>query len=171
MYQLLPRRLKLSYLCQRWMTQKPAVGVAAVVLNKASANRKNPAILMIQRGKEPKKGEWSFPGGRLELGETMAHCAQREVFEETNVPVDVKDKIVTAIDVITRGSDGKVEYHFVVVDLLAFGADVTPIAGDDAMAVQWIPMSEVTATVPCHDGIREALNKLELMLPTLVWPE
>jgi len=115
-------------------------------------------------------GQWSFPGGRLELGETLADCARREVLEETQVDIDVRDQVVTAIDVITRNAHGAIDYHYVVVDLLAFGANVEPSAGDDALAVQWIRMKDVTTAVPCHDGIQDALHKLEAQLETVVWP-
>eukprot|EP00730_Choanoeca_flexa_P000380 TRINITY_DN10176_c0_g1_i2.p2 TRINITY_DN10176_c0_g1~~TRINITY_DN10176_c0_g1_i2.p2 ORF type:complete len:190 (+),score=22.53 TRINITY_DN10176_c0_g1_i2:169-738(+) len=152
--------------------QKPAVGVAAVVLRKSSADRLNPEVLMIQRGKEPKKGYWSFPGGRLELGETMAQCAKRELKEETCLDVSVQDHVVTVIDVITYENEDAskaLDYHYVVVDLLAFG-DGTPKASDDVLDARWIAMSDVTATVPCHDGIEDAIAKLRVQLPALSWP-
>eukprot|EP00959_Pyramimonas_sp_CCMP1952_P423652 8874283-Pyramimonas_sp.AAC.1 len=66
--------------------QVPRIGVGVVVL-RTNKETNNAEVLLIQRGKEPDKGKWTFPGGGLELGETIAECAEREVLEETGLVI------------------------------------------------------------------------------------
>ncbi len=84
------------------------MGVAAVVLRDEN-------ILLIRRGREPLLGAWSLPGGALELGETTSEGIVREVFEETGVrarPIE----IVVTLDRIVRDEDGRVRFHYVLVE-------------------------------------------------------
>ena len=74
-------------------------------------------MLLVKRGREPLKGEWSLPGGAVEVGESLETAVAREVFEETDLHVEV-GPVIEVLDRIQRGSDGRVEYHFVIVDYL-----------------------------------------------------
>ena len=93
-------------------------------------------VLLIQRGTAPRKGEWSIPGGRIEVGETEAQAALRELGEETNVSANLLTKI-TALDADFEG------YHYRLHDYLARWTSGTPKAGDDADKARFIPLSEI----------------------------
>ena len=86
----------------------PVVGVGAVVVRDGRA-------LIIRRAHEPRKGEWSLPGGLLNLGESLASAAQREIREETGLEVEI-GPIVETFDRVHRDAEGRIRYHFVIVD-------------------------------------------------------
>ena len=72
-------------------------------------------VLLVQRGQEPLKGEWSLPGGAVELGETLEEALVREVREETSLDVAV-GPVVEVFDSIRRDARGRAEYHYVIID-------------------------------------------------------
>eukprot|EP00055_Hartaetosiga_balthica_P005137 m.617 g.617 ORF g.617 m.617 type:complete len:260 (-) comp433_c0_seq1:223-1002(-) len=85
---------------QTLLTPTPQIGVACCVFDIDSICSKEPHILLIQRGTAPAKGKWSFPGGRLQVGETLAECARREVLEETGVKIHHLGGVFTLLDAI-----------------------------------------------------------------------
>src|SRR5438552_13789207 len=89
---------------------RPIVGVGAVVLD-------GDRVLLVKRAHEPLKGEWSLPGGAVEVGETLEAAVAREVREETCLEVEV-GPLVEVVNRIVRDPGGRVEYHFVIVDYL-----------------------------------------------------
>jgi ADP-ribose pyrophosphatase YjhB (NUDIX family) len=104
-------------------------------------------VLLVKRGHEPLKGEWSLPGGAVELGEALETAVAREVREEAGLVVDV-GPVVEVVDRIHRDADGRVEYHYVVVDYLcrlSGAAGVSATAGSDADDVQWAPVEDLGA--------------------------
>ncbi|MFT4112131.1 NUDIX hydrolase [Silvibacterium sp.] len=109
--------------------QAPIVGVGAVVLD-------GDRVLLIRRAKEPMKGQWSLPGGALEVGETLAQGAQREAREETGLEVEPL-VVVEVLDRISHDAAGQVQYHYVLVDFLCrvTGGELKP--GSDAAEVRW----------------------------------
>jgi 8-oxo-dGTP diphosphatase len=107
----------------------PRVGVGVIILD-------GPHVLLIRRGKPPRLGEWSLPGGRLELGETLRACAAREVLEETGLSVFVRD-LVDAVDLIDVAADGQIERQFALIDYWADVVSGSVQAGDDAADAQW----------------------------------
>lgn len=111
---------------RRYPTQ-PVVGVGAVVFV-------GDQIVLVKRAREPLQGQWSLPGGRLELGETMREGVAREVHEETGLSVTV-GPLVEVIDRIVRDDDGRIAFHYVLVDFLCRSDDGSPIAGSDASEV------------------------------------
>jgi ADP-ribose pyrophosphatase YjhB (NUDIX family) len=109
------------------------IGAGAVVI---AENR----VLLIRRGRPPLEGEWSLPGGRLELGESVEHAVVREVREETGLDVEPL-QLLGVYDLIDRDDEGAVRYHYVLVDWIC-----RPMAGqiesalcavDDATDVCW----------------------------------
>ncbi|HEX3438189.1 MAG TPA: NUDIX domain-containing protein, partial [Pseudacidobacterium sp.] len=92
---------------RREYPKAPIVGVGAIILQENK-------VLLIQRGKEPLKGEWSIPGGALELGETLRQGIQREVREETGLEVEPV-QIVEVLDRIAHDDRGAVRFHYVLV--------------------------------------------------------
>jgi 8-oxo-dGTP diphosphatase len=115
---------------------RPVVGVGAVIVQDGKA-------LIVKRAHEPRKGEWSLPGGRVELGETLVDATKREIKEETGLDVNV-GPIVEVFDRVHR-LDDRVRYHFVIVDYLCTPCGGTLIAGDDAESVAWVGANELEA--------------------------
>lgn len=97
-------------------------------------------VLLIRRGKEPRKGEWSIPGGRMELGETTAAAALRELREETGVEAE----LLSLLDVIDHISD---HGHAVLIDFAARWRGGEPVAGDDAAEACFVDIEEACARV------------------------
>lgn len=96
----------------------------------------------MRRGRAPSRGLWAVPGGAVEEGETLAAAAEREVREETGVIVKARHP-VHAFDVISRRTNGDIEHHYVVVDLLADYVSGEPAAGDDATEAAWVGVHEL----------------------------
>ena len=114
---------------------QPVVGVGAVVVRGGRA-------LIIKRGHEPRKGEWSLPGGRVDLGESLSDAARREVKEETGLDVH-PEAIIETFDRVHRDPDGRIRFHFVIVDFVCESHDGDPVAGSDAEAVAWVTAGEL----------------------------
>ena len=113
------------------------MGVGAVVFD---AGR----VLLVKRGHEPLKGEWSLPGGAVELGETLKSAVAREVMEETGLAVDV-GPLIDVVDRIQSGVDGRIEYHYVIVDYLCRVRGGRLLHGSDAEAACWVEIHELPA--------------------------
>ena len=114
---------------------KPLVGVGGVVIVEGRA-------VLIRRGSEPRKGEWSIPGGKLELGETLAEGVRREVLEETGLQVEVGE-LIEAFERVYRDAEGRVRFHFVILDYLCCCASpATALAGGDALDVALVNEGE-----------------------------
>ena len=88
--------------------ERPIVAVGAVILD-------GDRVLLVQRGQEPLKGEWSLPGGAVETGETLDAALVREVREETCLEV-VVGPVVEVLDSIRRDAEGRAEYHYIIID-------------------------------------------------------
>src|SRR5205809_2114809 len=110
--------------------ERPIVAVGAVILD-------GDRVLLVKRGQEPLKGEWSLPGGAIEIGETLEAAVVREVREETCLDVEV-GPLVDVVNRITRDAEGRVDYHFVVVDYLCRPLGGTLACASDAAAAEWV---------------------------------
>ena len=119
----------------RLFPTRPIVGVGAVVAD-------GPRVLLVKRGQAPLKGEWSLPGGAVEVGETLAAAVQREVFEETGLVVAV-GPIVEVLDRIHADANGRVEYHYVLIDYLCtvVGGQLHPES--DADDARWATRADL----------------------------
>ena len=94
-------------------------------------------LLLVRRGREPGRGAWSIPGGRVDRGETLGRAVERELAEETGL----RGRCLTLLGWAERLSP---DHHFVILDFLVeVGAAVPPVAGDDADEVAWVPLAEV----------------------------
>ena len=116
---------------RREYPEAPIVGVGAVVIDGTS-------VLLVRRGNEPLKGEWSLPGGALEVGETLQQGVVREVLEETGLTVTPAG-VVEILDRIVRDEEsGRVRYHYVLIDFVCRVTGGSPLVGSDADEVQWV---------------------------------
>jgi len=120
--------------------EKPIVGIGGVVIEDGRA-------LLIRRGNEPLLGQWSIPGGTLELGETLAEGTARELIEETGLEVKVGE-MIEVFERINFGSGAdkswttmeersRPRFHFVIVDFLCERISGAPVAGGDVIDVAW----------------------------------
>ncbi len=109
---------------------RPFASVGAVIVDDGR-------VLLVQRGQPPLKGQWSLPGGAVEVGETLSAALQREVFEETGLVVDV-GPLVEVLDRIHMDGSARVEYHYVLIDYLCFvvGGQLRPQS--DAADARWV---------------------------------
>jgi 8-oxo-dGTP diphosphatase len=111
------------------------VGVGAVVVRDGRA-------LIIKRAHEPRKGEWSLPGGLLELGESLQDAARREIKEETSLDVEV-GPVIETFDRVHRDDQGRIRYHFVIVDFVCWPNSGEAMPGSDAEGVAWVTPDEI----------------------------
>jgi len=114
---------------------RPIVGVGAVIVERGRA-------LLVRRGTEPLKGEWSIPGGVVELGETLREAAAREAKEETGLEVEAGE-VLEVVDRIMRDPESRVQYHYVLVDFLCRRLSGETQAGADASELRWITAREL----------------------------
>ena len=153
----------------------PIAGVGAVIVRDGRDGQKQ--VLLIRRAQEPYKGEWSPPGGAVELGETLQHAVCREVLEETGLVVETID-IIQAFDGITRDKEGRVRYHYVLIDFLCRpvggagagqdpeyrdcadqAADQELVGATDALEARWAGADDLDGLTPFSvEVIRKAIR-------------
>ena len=133
--------------------ERPIVAVGAVILD-------GDRVLLIQRAHEPLKGEWSLPGGAVDVGEPLAVALAREVREETSLDVTV-GPLVEVLDSVRRDAAGRVEYHYVIIDYLCRVRGGAAVSGSDAADVRWVSASELEryrVNATAADVIRKAMT-------------
>jgi 8-oxo-dGTP diphosphatase len=122
-------------MASREYPDSPRVGVGAVVLREGR-------VLLVRRGVAPACGLWAIPGGALELGETLREAAEREILEETGITIRAGEPVFTC-DVCQRDDDGRVRFHYVIVDLAADYVSGEVLGADDALEARWVAPEEV----------------------------
>lgn len=141
---------------KREQPNAPRVGVGVIVLRQEVQDPSTAEVLMIKRGKPPDRGLWCVPGGGLELGETLAACAAREVQEETGIRIRNRGHgsmqpgaqpplPFTAVDVMEKDASGQLLYHYAVIEMLAVAQDPNqqPVPADDVDAAEWMLVSSI----------------------------
>jgi len=114
----------------------PVVGVGGLVV-------RDGRVLLIRRGKQPLYGRWTLPGGTLELGESLEDAVVRELREETGVRVRPLE-LLTVFDRIER-ADGRVAYHYVILDYLCEYLSGEPQAASDALEAAFVAEADLPA--------------------------
>ena len=129
----------------------PRVGVGAIVLHEGR-------VLLVKRGRAPGLGLWSVPGGLVDLGETTVDAARREVAEETGLKVRIAG-LVGVLDRVTRDAEGRVRYHWVLIDYLAVPESTESLtAGSDAAEARWVTVDEVER-LPITEGLVDMIRR------------
>jgi ADP-ribose pyrophosphatase YjhB (NUDIX family) len=111
----------------------PRLAIGAIVIE---MRRDGPYVLLARRGRPPREGQWSLPGGKLEERETLVAGVAREVREETKLDVRV-EKLVEVVEIIDES------FHYVIIDYLCSPIGGTLKAGDDCAEVRWVPVYDV----------------------------
>ena len=138
---------------RRKYPDRPYVGVGAVIVQDGQ-------VLIVKRKYDPLAGQWSLPGGGVELGETLEDSIVREMLEETGLDIEV-GPVIEVFDRITRDDVGEVQYHFVLVDYLCW-----PVGGElrassdvaDARFVDPADLPQYRLTAKASDVIARALE-------------
>ena len=129
---------------------RPLIGVGAIIVE-------NNRVVVVRRAHEPLKGQWSVPGGVLELGETLHSGAAREALEETGLVVEVGE-VLEVFDRILRDGYGRVQFHYVLIDFLCRRVSGELRAGEDASEARWVTAEELK-NFPIADSAQAVLSK------------
>lgn len=135
---------------ERLYPKRPMVGVGAVVW-------RDGAVLLERRGQPPAQGSWSLPGGLVEVGERLEEAVRREVREECGIDVTV-GPVLGVFEPILRDDDGRIRYHYVVVDYLATYAGGDAVVGDDAAELCWVAADELDV-YPLLSAARDMIER------------
>ena len=127
--------------------EHPIIGVGAVIVQ-------NGRVLLVRRDTEPLRGEWSVPGGMLELGEKLRDGVRREVFEETGLDVE-PGEVLDVFDSIFTDTLGRTQYHYVLIDYLCQPLSGEARAGSDVSDVRWVRPDALAAM-----GLRETIEQV-----------
>jgi ADP-ribose pyrophosphatase len=130
----------------------PRVAVGAVVMREQR-------VLLVRRGKAPARGLWAIPGGSVRLGESLRRAAEREILEETGLTVRAGEPVLT-FETIQHDVEGRVRFHYVIVDLAAeyIAGEIRP--ADDAGDARWFTLDEVITEPEMVPQSRELICRL-----------
>ena len=120
----------------REFPSRPIVGIRILVIKH---DPRGDHVLLCQRGKPPNLGSWTLPGGAQEVGETCEDAARRELLEECGLLVGPLH-FCAYVDTIRRDADGRVRFHYTILDFAARWESGEPIAGSDVTAAIWAPL-------------------------------
>ncbi|NHV45767.1 MAG: NUDIX hydrolase [Candidatus Verstraetearchaeota archaeon] len=130
----------------------PLIGAGILVIE-------NGKVLLIKRGNEPNKGLWSIPGGLVKLGESPEEAAIREFKEETGLNAII-EKLLGIFNIIIKDNEGKIKYHYIVVDYLGkvIGGELKP--GSDVLDAKWFDINELK-NIQISSTVIKAIEKIE----------
>jgi 8-oxo-dGTP diphosphatase len=135
----------------------PVLAVLAVLVRDGK-------VLLVQRGNQPDRGKWGFPGGKVELGETVTAAAVRELNEETGIDA-APGEVLTVLDFMDRDDSGAIRYHYAMVCVRLDWITGEGIAASDAMDVAWMTLAEIAGLGLNKSRDVEWLARLALGIP------
>lgn len=144
-------------MAKREYPEYPRVGVGAVVFREGR-------VLLVRRGGQPSRGLWAIPGGALELGETLREGAEREILEETGITIRAGE-IVFAGETMDRDADGRLRFHYVIIDFAGEYVSGEVNGSDDASEARWISPAEL-ADLPATKTTVKLLGQLGFSPPS-----
>jgi ADP-ribose pyrophosphatase YjhB (NUDIX family) len=127
---------------KREFPEHPLVGVGAVIIE--PGRKKDARVVLVKRAHPPIAGQWSIPGGALEVGELVRDGAVREAREETGLIVEASD-LLGVYDRVLRDAEGRVQYHYVLVDFLCRPIGGELLAASDAAEIRWFNREQLPA--------------------------
>ena len=130
--------------------EHPIVAVGVLLLD-------GERVLLVRRARPPQLGRWTVPGGGVELGETLEAAAARELHEETGLGCTL-GPIVEVLDRVVHDSDGKIEFHYVILDLLGTQPTGELRVGSDASEARWVTLAEL-AGLDTTDGLEPVIRR------------
>jgi ADP-ribose pyrophosphatase YjhB (NUDIX family) len=145
---------------QREYPLAPVVGVGICLLR----NDNGGEVLLARRGKPPAAGSWSLPGGAQELGETVVAAAQRELREETGLLAG-ELHLAAAVDSIHYDAQGKLRFHYTIIDFAALPAGGALRRGDDVAEVRWVRFDDLADYALWSEALRVIAIARRLLLP------
>ncbi len=135
---------------RREFPEFPLVGVGAIIIE-------GDRVLLVKRAHPPIQGQWSIPGGVLEVGEMVREAAVREASEETGLMVE-PGELLGVYDRILRDPEQRVQYHYVLIDFLCRPVGGELLAASDAAEVRWCRRQELPALSLAEDTL-EVIGK------------
>ncbi len=135
---------------KREYPDRPLIGIGAIIIE-------NARVLLIKRGQPPLLGEWSIPGGMLELGETVREAAIREAQEETGLTVE-PGELLGVFDRVIHDEGNRVRYHYVLIDFLCRRISGEVLAAGDADDARWFTQEEA-AKLPLAKDTAEVVRR------------
>jgi len=133
----------------RAFPQAPVVAVGVILLD-------GDRVLLVRRAHPPAAGRWSVPGGRVELGESLEEAAARELLEETGLRATLGPPVVL-LDRVVREADGRIAYHYAIVDFLGSAPVGTLGAATDALEARFVALDAIAALDTTH-GLAAAVT-------------
>lgn len=134
--------------------EQPIVAVGVLLLE-------GERVLLVQRARPPQVGRWTVPGGGVELGETLEEAALRELAEETGLACTL-GPVVEVLDRVVRDANGRVEYHYVILDFLGTAPTGTLRAGSDSADARWVEIARLDE-LETSDGLAPVIRRAQAM--------
>jgi ADP-ribose pyrophosphatase YjhB (NUDIX family) len=130
--------------------ERPVVAVGVLLLD-------GDRVLLVRRGRPPGVGRWTVPGGKVELGEPLEAAAARELAEETGLEATL-GPVVEVLDRVVRAADGRIEFHYVILDFLGTAPTGVLAAGSDCLDARWVRVDEL-AGYETTDGLEPVVRR------------
>jgi mutator protein MutT len=134
---------------RREYPEAPIVGVGGVIFRDSS-------VLLVKRDQEPGKGQWSLPGGAVELGETLTHALKREIREEVSIKIEVGG-LVRLLDRIVHDQQKRVQYHYVIVDYWGWLISGKTSPASDVSDARFVTLSKLK-NMGVHQLVEETIG-------------